>query len=205
MSNFRTILIMGLVGFGTLACGDASSSDSGDGASNWYDTDGSGGPSSGDSGSTNSDKPDYGDKPDASDKPDTEVTPGLSWDGDVDLSTGSGTLNLTNTDESLNVCSTSATVAIEDYTEDACEGCSFQAGLRFGDIVVDDADAPECADLLAMSGTRLDVGHGETLMIEYAGINYHSLFERNASGEFVEMEKGYSALVDESQWILGTK
>ena len=206
MKFFRAVLIVGLCGFGLMACGQATSTEAESDSNNWYDTDGSGGPSGGDSGTTDSDKPDSGDKPDyGGDKPDTEVTPGLSWDGDVDLSTGSGTINLTNTDESLNVCTTSATVAIEDYSEDACEGCSFQAGLRFGDIVVDDADAPECADLLAMSGMRLDVAHGDTLLIEYAGINYHSLFEMNGSGEFVEMENGYSALVDESQWILGNK
>ena len=206
MKFFRAVLIVGLCGFGLMACGQATSTEAESDSNNWYDTDGSGGPSGGDSGATDSDKPDSGDKPDyGGDKPDTEVTPGLSWDGDVDLSTGSGTINLTNTDESLNVCTTSATVAIEDYSEDACEGCSFQAGLRFGDIVVDDADAPECADLLAMSGMRLDVAHGDTLLIEYAGINYHSLFEMNGSGEFVEMENGYSALVDESQWILGNK
>ena len=59
--------------------------------------------------------------------------------------------------------------------------------------------------VLALSGTQLDLGHGDTLVIEYAGINYHSLFEMTASGEFLEMEKGYSALVDENQWILGNK
>ena len=206
MKLLRAVWIVGLCGFGLMACGQETSTEPQSDSNNWYDTDGTGGPSGGDSGATNSDKPDSGDKPDyGGDKPDTEVSPGLSWDGEVDLSSGSGTINLTNTDESLNVCAATVTVAIEDYTEDACEGCSFQAGLRFGDIVVDDADAPECADLLALSGTRLDVGHGDTLVIEYAGINYHSLFEMNASGEFVEMEKGYSALVDESQWILGTK
>ena len=113
-------------------------------------------------------------------------------------------MSLTNTDESLNVCSGTATVAVEDYTEDA-SGVCVSSGNSFGDIVVDDADAPECADLVSMSGIRRDLGHGDTLVIEYAGINYHSLFEMNASGEFVEMEKGYSALVDESQWILGNK
>jgi hypothetical protein len=206
MKFFRAVLIVGLCGFGLMACGQETSTEAESDSNNWYDTDGTGGPSGGDSGATDSDKPDSGDKPDYDgDKPDTEITPGLSWDGDVNLSTASGTINLTNTDESLNVCATTATVAVEDYTEDACEGCSFQAGLRFGDIVVDDTDAPECADLLAMSGARLDVGHGDTLVIEYAGINYYTLFEMNASGEFVEMENGYSALVDESQWILGNK
>ena len=115
-----------------MACGQDTSTEAESDSNNWYDTDGNGGPSGGGSDSTDSDKPDSGDKPDyGGDKPDVEVTPGLSWDGDIDLSTGSGTVSLTNTDESLNVCAGTATVAVEDYTEDACQGCVFQAGNSF--------------------------------------------------------------------------
>ena len=102
-------------------------------------------------------------------------------------------------------CTASASVSVEDYSETACEGFAFQAGLRFDDIPIVDETPAACSALIAMRGTRLDVAQGSTLVVEYAGINYYDLLQMDADGNFTILEAGYSAMVSETQWVLGTK
>ena len=204
----KQLVILGIV-LGLVACGQDDSTQPATESNNWYDTDGSGGPGETATDTTTEDKPeDTGDKPDedsSETKPDEVQTPGLSWSATVDLGTETGTLELTYTDDDLSECTASASVSVEDYSETACEGCTFQAGLRFDDIPIVDETAVACSALIAMRGTRLDVAQGSTLVVEYAGINYYDLLQMDADGNFTIIEAGYSAMVSETQWVLGTK
>ena len=114
-------------------------------------------------------------------------------------------VELTSLDDDLSECTSSASVSVEDYSETTCEGCAFQAGLRFDDIPIADETPAACAALIAMRGTRIDVAHGATLVVEYAGVNYHELLQMDENGEFSVVDQGYSAVVSNTQWVLGTK
>ena len=204
----KQLVMLGIV-VGLVACGQEDSTQPAAESNNWYDTDGSGGPGETTTDTTTEDKPeDSGDKPEDESgdvKPDEVQTPGLSWSADIDLSIATGSVELTSLDDDLSECTSSASVSVEDYSETTCEGCAFQAGLRFDDIPIADETPAACAALIAMRGTRIDVAHGATLVVEYAGVNYHELLQMDENGEFSVVDQGYSAVMSNTQWVLGTK
>ena len=190
-----------LVFLGLVACGDDSSTADAE-SDNWYDTNGtSASETTGDQMTAD----ENADGKAGQAKPEGQKSLGLTWTGEIDLETGSGTIELAYTNANLSACTASAAATVEDYSETTCEQCTFQAGLRFDDFAIADESAAGCSNLVEMRGARIDVAHGTRLLINYAGVNYNQLLELSEDGMFTVSEKGYSALPNETTWLVGIK
>ena len=138
-------------------------------------------------------------------KPEGQKSLGLTWTGEIDLESGSGTIELAYTNVDLSACTASASATVEDYSETTCDQCAFQAGLRFDDFAIADESAAGCSNLVEMRGARIDIAHGTMLLINYAGVTYNQLLELSEDGMFTVSEKGFSALPNETTWLVGIK
>ena len=185
------------------ACG--SEEEAGGQEDNWWDSDttdtsdatGTDATGSDDATADTGDKPaDSGDKPESEDDGDKN-----SLLGEVDTSTGTGTLSYINTQSSGEDCALSYPI-LSASAQDTCDACSSAWALEIGEVNITN-DAGGCGDFGTFSNTTRYYGESSTLLTEYGGVTYYELYESDDGVNWVN--SGGYAWTTGSVWSFGSK
>ena len=169
---------------------------------NWWEdgaSDTTGDTSSGTSDTTT----DTGDKPaDDGDKPETEDDGEKNnLTGQVDTSTGTGTLTYTNIQTSGEDCALTYPI-LSATAQETCDACSSAWALEVGEVSITN-DTGGCGEFSSFSNTTRYYGEGTAMIAEYEGVNYYELHESSDGTSW--MNTGGYTWTTGSIWNFGTK